>query len=94
MKNANNSKTSQVSDLKESGTDEQNVSPDAYKTFDIKKAVRQDVGAAVSLLSLVLDNPHILDLITDEIEKIRAKIIEQESLPKKEDFHPELQPSK
>lgn len=67
---------------------------DAYKTFDIAQAVRQDVRAAVSLLSLILDNPQILDLVVAEIEKIRAKIIEQESLPKREDFHPELTPSK
>lgn len=73
-----------------SGNQNDGVHADAYKTFDIKKAVRQDVGAAVSLLSLILDNPHILDLVTAEIEKIRAKIIEQESLPKKEDFHPEM----
>lgn len=67
--------------------------PDAYKTFDISKAVQQDVRAAVSLLSLILDNPAILDLVVGEIEKIRAKIIEQESMPKKEDFHPELTPN-
>lgn len=65
-----------------------------YKTFDINKAVKQDVRAAVSLLSLILDNPQILDLVVNEIEKIRAKIIEQESMPKREDFHPEMQPSK
>lgn len=73
------------------GNDE-NQLPDDYKTFDISKAVQQDVRAAVSLLSLILDNPAILDLVVAEIEKIRAKIIEQESLPKREDFHPELKP--
>lgn len=65
----------------------------AYKTFDISKAVKQDVQAAVSLLSLILDNPQILDIVVGEIEKIRSKIIEQESMPKREDFHPEMTPN-
>lgn len=69
------------------------ISPDAYKTFDIKKAVEQDLRAAVSLLHLVLDNPQIMDLVVNEIEKIRTKIVEQEGLPKREDFHPELTPA-
>lgn len=73
---------------------QRNVVSDDYKTFDIPKAVQQDVRAAVSLLSLILDNPAILDLVCNEIEKIRSKIIEQESLPKKEDFHPEMQPAR
>lgn len=77
-----------------SGNGESTLRADAYKTFDIKKAVRQDVSAAVSLLSLILDNPAIMDLVVGEIEKIRTKIVEQERLPKREDFHPELTPRK
>lgn len=68
------------------------LNADEWKTFDIKKAVAQDVRAAMSLLHLILDNPQILDLVADEIEKIRGKMVEQESLPKREDFHPELKP--
>lgn len=77
----------------ENGNGQGSLSDD-YKTFDISKAVRQDVRAAVSLLSLILDNPQILDLVVAEIEKIRSKLIEQETLPKREDFHPELNVSK
>lgn len=66
---------------------------ETWKEFDIEKAVRQDISAAVSLLHLVLDNPNILAAVTAEVEKIRARIIEAESMPKKEDFHPELTPN-
>lgn len=66
---------------------------DAYKKADLAKAVKQDVQAAVSLLSLMLEQPAILDLVIGEVEKIRAKIIEQESMPKREDFHPEMTPN-
>lgn len=90
--NPNSVKSGAPASYSENG-DGQNSVPEDYKTFDIHKAVTQDVRAAVSLLSLILDNPQILDLVVAEIEKIRAKIIEQESMPKKEDFHPEMQPN-
>lgn len=64
-----------------------------WKAFDIDKAVKQDIQAAVSLLSLILENPHILAAVTAEVEKIRQRMIEAESLPKPDDFHPELTPT-
>lgn len=74
----------------ENGNGQNQLPADDYKTFDISKAVRQDVRAAVSLLSLILNNQVILDLVVGEIEKMRNRIIENEKV-KREDFHSELQ---
>lgn len=86
-------KNGKTNNVPNSGLGESNQNHvDEWKTFDVQKAVAQDIRAAVSLLHLVLDNPQILDLVVAEIEKIRTKLVEQESLPKREDFHPELKP--
>lgn len=73
--------------------DRKEGTPD-WKSFDVEKAVKQDIGAAVSLLSLILDHPHILAIVVGEIEKIREKMIEAESMKvNAKDFHPELSPN-
>lgn len=49
-----------------------------WKSFDIKNAVIQDIGAAVSLLCMLRDNPDLLNIVCTEIEIWRKKMIENE----------------
>lgn len=52
--------------------------PDAYKKLDLNKVVRQDLHAAIGMLSFVANNPSVFDALVAETEKIRTQIIEDE----------------
>lgn len=49
-----------------------------WKTFNVEKAVEQDIRAAISLLSMIMEHKEVLAFIVQHIESIRKSIIDSD----------------
>lgn len=56
-----------------------------WMKFDIEKAVKQDLDAALSFLLLLKNHPGLLETVTQVIEDYRLQMIEREKESKKLD---------